>query len=619
METPENLPQIAKTLKTKGATNSFPEGERALDKKDREGTETPKEQRHEAQIIAYIERLQKLFSKDLNPKTKERNLKLFSRLSKNKLEDTHIIKQENIPTEYFEDMFLQAGEELEPQAKKTFIQEESQRIITSQKESLNSWLSYMSGADAEYPIWFKYIVLSNVLKLKYEARTKTFKKRDEETIATFPEINSEALGKMLDLFNQYIKDKASLPPKTRQFLNDANFQTLYAKTIQDIEDNALKPEGTLENLPGEWLEYSKENIDEFLTLLDNKNTGWCTAGKATAETYLDRAPDTKFLVYTVKDKRGNLWPRVKIFTVQDQVYEVRGVDLDQNIEESYLEEANKKLQTLDGGKEYEKRSKDMKRLSLISKKDKKGEEMNKEDLIFLYEIDSTIEGFGREKDKRIKLLIENRNRIEDMQTIFECTKEQIATKPEQVNEKTIAYIGKWNPKVYETLKQYPNIKHLYESFPDKKIFFQTLETDPNMDSSIKAKQILEEKGIYVNSYAKDLLEKTQFSQNQEKYKLVKFSVSDLGFPNGATTTEIFAKAKELDLELCPPEVGPQLRLQIDSKDYMIIAMEPIIDHGGYTRVFNLYCYGTKLELDARYAEPDRRWDGYVGFVFVSRK
>ena len=36
---------------------------------------------------------------------------------------------------------------------------------------------------------------------------------------------------------------------------------------------------------------------------------------------------------------------------------------------------------------------------------------------------------------------------------------------------------------------------------------------------------------------------------------------DLGFPDGATTAQLFKRASELGLELCPPELGPHLRLE----------------------------------------------------------
>ena len=45
------------------------------------------------------------------------------------------------------------------------------------------------------------------------------------------------------------------------------------------------------------------------------------------------------------------------------------------------------------------------------------------------------------------------------------------------------------------------------------------------------------------------------------FRTVELTVSDLGFPDGATTAQDFKKASQLGLELCPLELGPYLRLE----------------------------------------------------------
>ena len=74
---------------------------------------------------------------------------------------------------------------------------------------------------------------------------------------------------------------------------------------------------------------------------------------------------------------------------------------------------------------------------------KQKEELSKTDLIFLYEIDEKIDGFGYEKDPRISELRNNRkDRLEeDVFIIFECTKDQIAKTPNDINENTKVYIS----------------------------------------------------------------------------------------------------------------------------------------------------------------------------------
>jgi len=62
----------------------------------------------------------------------------------------------------------------------------------------------------------------------------------------------------------------------------------------------------------------------------------------------------------------------------------------------------------------------------IEKKTVRGEQLTKDDLAFLYELDAPIEGFGYQKDPRIEELREERDPEEDMPVVFECTKDRIA-------------------------------------------------------------------------------------------------------------------------------------------------------------------------------------------------
>jgi hypothetical protein len=76
-------------------------------------------------------------------------------------------------------------------------------------------------------------------------------------------------------------------------------------------------------------------------------------------------------------------------------------------------------------------------------------------------------------------------------------------------------------------------------------------------------QKLEQSSVLMNEYGDMLLADEKFTTSDTKYRLetVELSVEDLGFPDGATTSQIFKKAYELGLELCPLELGPHLRMQ----------------------------------------------------------
>jgi hypothetical protein len=250
-------------------------------------------------------------------------------------------------------------------------------------------------------------------------------------------------------------------------------------------------------------------------------------------------------------------------------------------------------------------------ISEIEKKSKANIPLTKAEIIFLYNT------YGQAKDPRIAEILQTRNPKEDAPIVFDCQPQEIAWDVNQIDENTKAYIGPWNGDVFHVLIGYPNINHLYESFPDKKIFMQTLETDPSINSPAKAEQALAEKDIGLTLSCKYILKKTEFSQIPEVYNLVRFRVEQLGLKQDATTDEIYKRAKELALEQCPAEVGPQLRLQYTGRELFLIAMKQIADRDGYPCVFRLYG-GGRLALAGSDPVSGQEWRADRSFVFRFR-
>ncbi|WP_129688375.1 helicase [Gottfriedia acidiceleris] len=73
---------------------------------------------------------------------------------------------------------------------------------------------------------------------------------------------------------------------------------------------------------------------------------------------------------------------------------------------------------------------------------------------------------------------------------------------------------------------------------------------------------LQQSSISMNEYGEMLLKDDHLTVSNTKYSLqtVELTVGDLGFLEGATTPQIYKKAMELNLELCPLELGPYIRL-----------------------------------------------------------
>ena len=144
--------------------------------------------------------------------------------------------------------------------------------------------------------------------------------------------------------------------------------------------------------------------------------------------------------------------------------------------------------------------------------------------------------------------------------------------------------------------------------------------------TIKIKRLsrkqLEKAGIKVSDYAGELLEKIEWKEEGE-VNLVKITVGELfGDDKMHTTEEIYAKAQEKGLELCPAEVVPTLRLEYTDQpleEWLYVGMEQIAASGGFPRVFGLERRGVGLWLCDGWAGPDDEWGPGRRFVFRLRK
>ena len=488
-----------------------------------------------------------------------------------------------------------------------------------QVKSLNGWLEYLKQNDAEYPTWFQYFVVRNLSKMGTLNKEKgEYTKRTDYTIAPFPEINSEALGFVYRMLTTGIgsqeyteENQKEKRTELEKIIEKKDFVKLY--TFAQIETA-----GTLnrESLKGEWVKYDQGSDYHILeNSLRGKGTGWCTA-EGSAPSHLQGGD---FYVYYTKGQSGNYSePRIAIRMQGDEIAEVRGVNHRQELEPALIDTATEKYHSLPGGEKFDKKSTDMKKVTELTKKQEKNEPFNKEDLVFLYEMNEKIEGFGYEKDPRIEELRKQRNSKEDAPIVFECESDQIAYNKEEINENTKAYIGKWNPEIVKKIPE--NIQYLYEEFPEKKIFRKTIELTTKIPKEYTKE--IETQGMKIYEYAQDILNKLEPLKQKEKINLVSFSVEQLGFPKGATLQQIYDKAKESGLELCPPQVGPELRLNYKNQpmnEYLMVAMNSINDRGGDPGLFGLRRHSDGEWLNYNYGALVHKWYGYSRFVFLSRK
>ena len=131
---------------------------------------------------------------------------------------------------------------------------------------------------------------------------------------------------------------------------------------------------------------------------------------------------------------------------------------------------------------------------------------------------------------------------------------------------------------------------------------------------------LDEAGIHVGDLADEVLHRPAFtlSKTKTEVQLAVLSATDLGGEPHESVISLYARARRLGYELCPPEVAVQLRLQYRDQpigESLDIAMEPITTYGGEIVGLSLANYGAGLVIigyrPKAIPEPGTR------FVFVS--
>jgi hypothetical protein len=117
----------------------------------------------------------------------------------------------------------------------------------------------------------------------------------------------------------------------------------------------------------------------------------------------------------------------------------------------------------------------------------------------------------------------------------------------------------------------------------------TLGTYNGVDAYRRA---LESAGIKIGDAADEILGRPTFSYGTMKtdVELVLVSAADLGVETESSLAEVYKRARQVGLELCPAEVGPQLRLEYRNQprgEALTIAMEPVATYSGEPTILAL--------------------------------
>jgi len=620
-------------LKEKYGLHTAPEVERAAERTEvHTGEKVP--QAPAERIQNYLDRFTEILERP-EPEKRERGIEAMKTVFHRKF----VIKPEDVPESTFI-LEQRIAEELghgKTEITDEFKEQKIAQIVSNQTRSMDAWIDYLTSPDAKYPDWAKYWAFRSMLdmgKLKKDEdadgqEKARFQPRKKDTVASFPPLNPRALAMTIGVLRSKLEEKSKpkaerrpVPnasvklddPAFQALLSTENFSKLYAQFL--IEMPEYSTEG-LKETRGKWVTYPRgSDAAPLVKSLEGHPLEWCIAEHDTAQNYL-RGGDIH-TYYSLNDSNEAIIPRVAIRMQEDKIAEVRGIAHDQNMDPYIGEVVAAKMKEFSDGAAYEKKAGDMKRLTTLEKKTALGQPLAQDDLVFLYELKSPIQGFGYQRDPRIAELRDKRNKEEDMPVVFGCKPEQIAHSVQDIKPDTMAYVGSLEPGIFDKLPD--SIENIYTSFPEGKIERIHLTIGGKTVEEMETELVKE--GFKINDWAKQILSKVKTSKQPQETEIIRLSVADLGFNKATRYDELCAKAKQLGLELCPAEVGPALRLQLKDQplgDWFRVAMEPLSGSGGDPSLFILYRNEDGRWLNTNNGYPDSEWDPEVSFVFVRGK
>jgi hypothetical protein len=114
----------------------------------------------------------------------------------------------------------------------------------------------------------------------------------------------------------------------------------------------------------------------------------------------------------------------------------------------------------------------------------------------------------------------------------------------------------------------------------------------------------------------------QYTKQKTQVELTLVSAAELGVASQSPLADVYQRATQLGLVLCPPEVGPQLRLDYRDQplgESLLIAMEPVKTYYGDPTILSLINFGTGLALVGSDGRPDSMVSSYIRLVFALPK
>ena len=289
-------------------------------------------------------------------------------------------------------------------------------LIDKQRQSITSWANYLGDKNCPYPTWFKVYAFDGISKMSNALNLDDadYNRRDNTTALSFPKLNAEILAKVYRQINDFYGvdkenwlSKHSDDEKLVSLVKSANFPKLYAKELVDTKVILKTPERT-EDVHGDWFEYKLGDEEEIASLAEG--TRWCVVDPNVAHNYLaygeyghskstgadeESNSEAKFIIFRLEDPNSpgvfasNGSASIRL-DPDGTVAEVSGLNEGQAIEDALVPIVKEKALSLPGGEKYLQKFDDKQDLIKLDNKMKEGEDLTKEELSFLYELDRPI-------------------------------------------------------------------------------------------------------------------------------------------------------------------------------------------------------------------------------------
>ena len=248
----------------------------------------------------YFEKLERIRNKAFNeyPSDIEYDTDRYLAKIKKLYYDRYIIKENDIPNKYFENIAKQYKDlgygiynlvNPKNDEDKRIRREHVELIIKAQKDSLDNWLNYFLSSDSSYlEMWAKVWAFQGMLRIgNLNVGKDGYERRSNTNANPFVSFDAEILGRCVELVKKTFDKEELADDELKKLVSSGSFPKLYGQLL------ANKKQIKADTTEGIWIKYNRETNQsinkklksgqdpEYIKLynsLQGYNTGWCTAG-----------------------------------------------------------------------------------------------------------------------------------------------------------------------------------------------------------------------------------------------------------------------------------------------------------------------------------------------------